>query len=83
MDLSPEPGFGSECEELDAPRCGVPQAARDGAGTRDKATRRVAPQPAQASSSVSTGAPHRSSPSFSPHLGCNTMKSLDNSSDGL
>jgi len=40
-------------------------------------------QPAQASSSVSTDAPHRSSPSSSPDLDCKTMKSLENFSNGL
>ncbi len=66
----------SECEELDAPRCGAPQASRDEAGARDKITRRVALQPVQASLSVSTDA--RSSPSSSPDQGCKTMKSFDN-----
>jgi hypothetical protein len=41
----------SRCEELVAPRYGAPQASRDEAGARDKATRRVALQPVQASSS--------------------------------
>jgi hypothetical protein len=77
------------CEELGAPRCGASQAARDEAGARDKATpkdkatRRVALQPAHASSSVSTDAKHRPSPSSSPALDCKTMKSFENFSDGL
>jgi len=70
--------FMSECEKLDVSRCGAPQASRDEVGARDKANRRIAPQPAQASSSVLTDAPHRSSPSSSPDFDCNMMKSFDN-----
>jgi len=73
----------SRCEELVAPRCGAPQAARDDAGARDKAILRVVLQPVQASSSGSTDAPHRSTPSSSPDHDCKTMKSFDNSSNGL
>ncbi|MGI9492338.1 MAG: hypothetical protein ACR2QF_08075 [Geminicoccaceae bacterium] len=73
----------SRCEELVAPRCGAPQAARDEAGARDKATRRVALQPVQASSSGSTDAQHRSAPSSSPDLDCKAMKSFDNFPNGL
>jgi len=68
----------SDCEELGTPRCGAPQVVRDDVDARDNATRRVAPQPVHASSSVLVDAPHRSSPSSSPDLDCNTMKSLDN-----
>ncbi|MEM9627246.1 MAG: hypothetical protein AAGA21_13500 [Pseudomonadota bacterium] len=71
------------CEERDAPQCGAPQASRDEAGVKDKATQRVALQPAQASSSALTDAPHRSAPSSSPDLDCKTMKSFDNFSNGL
>ena len=50
----------SDCEELDAQRCGVHVAARDDADAPesigDKATRRVAPQPVQAASSTLTDA---------------------------
>ncbi len=68
---------------------GMPDLRRDAAADRDeadagdKATRRVAPQPAQAASSVLTDAPHRSATSSLPNLDCNTMKSLDNFQNGL
>jgi len=50
--------------------------SRDEADARDKATRRVALQPIQASSSALTDVTHRSAFSSSPELDRNKMKSL-------
>ncbi|MGI9493206.1 MAG: hypothetical protein ACR2QF_12470, partial [Geminicoccaceae bacterium] len=57
---------------------GTTQGGSERELSRDKGTRRVVMLPVQASSSVSTDVPHRSSPSSSPDLDCKAMKSLDN-----
>ena len=73
----------SGCEKLGAPRCGASQVARDDRGAMDKATQRVALQPAQASSSALSDALHRNAASSSPDLDCKAMKSFGNFSDRL